>query len=207
MNNDKYNSALLNANHDKGKLWYALFISLIIIALLGFKIFKTENTEKTIIVPSTFNKPFSVKGNEYSNEYKEQVVLYILTKLLTFQPSNVKYQFAEVLQWVHPKDYAALKAKLNNEIRKIIADSSSSVFYINGSRVDGNEVTIRGELVGFVGGNEVSREATAIKVPLDTQDGFYITGWTKVPLDQNMAASTDAQKENEAEADLIGEVK
>ncbi|MDT1913665.1 conjugal transfer protein TraE, partial [Acinetobacter baumannii] len=106
----------------------------IIVFILSAKLYKTENNEKTIIVPSSFNKPFSVKGNEYSNEYKEQVVLFVLNNLLTFQPSNAKYQFGEVLRWVHPKDYPTLKAKLNAELRKIIADSSSSVFYINGVR-------------------------------------------------------------------------
>jgi type IV conjugative transfer system protein TraE len=100
----------------------------------GFKIVSSETSEKTVIVPSSFNKPFSVKGNDYSNEYKEQVALFIMDNLLTFQPSNAKYQFGEVLRWVHPNNYPTLKAKLNAEARKIIADSSSSVFYKNGVR-------------------------------------------------------------------------
>lgn len=204
MNNSKYNSALLDANHTKKYLWMCLAICLLIILLMAGKIFKTETAEKTIVVPSSFNKPFSIKGNEYSNEYKEQVVLFILNKLLTFQPSNAKYQFAEVLQWVHPANYPALKAKLNAEVRKIIADSSSGVFYINGVRVDGNQVTVRGEVVGFIGGNEVSRRSTSIRVHLDTQNGFYITGWGEVPTDANLAESAEVQKE---ETDLIGDVK
>lgn len=204
MNNSKYNSALLNANSQTNKLWIALFISLVIIILLGLKLYATETSEKTIVVPSSFNKPFSVKGDDYSNEYKEQVALFILDNLLTFQPSNAKYQFGEVLRWVHPNNYPALKAKLNAEARKIIADSSSSVFYKNGVSVRGNEVVVRGEIVGFVGGNEVSRRTTAIKLPLDTQNGFYITGWTEVPTDVNLAESVENQKE---ETDLIGDVQ
>lgn len=205
MNNDKYTSALINYSSQSKNLWKALFICLIIIALLAFKLFNTQSLEKTILIPSSFNKPFSVKGNEYSNEYKEQVALFIMTNLLTFQPSNAKYQFAEVLRWVHPKDYPRLKAKLNAEARKIIADSTSSVFYYNGVRVDGNEVTVRGEVVGFVGGNEVSRRTTAIKLPLDTEDGFYISGWNEVQTDANLPVSSENQENQEV--DLIGDIK
>ena len=205
MNNTKYTSALINVSNQSKNLWKALFICLIVIAILAFKIFQTESLEKTILVPSTFNKPFSVKGSEYSNEYKEQVALSIMSHLLTFQPSNAKYQFAEVLRWVHPNDYPRLKAILNAEARKIIADSSSSVFYFNGVRVDGNEVIVRGEVVGFVGGNEVSRRMTAIKLPLNTEDGFYISGWSEIPTDTNLAASSENQENQET--DLIGDIK
>lgn len=203
MNNTKYNSALLDANLTKKYLWIALGICLLIIFTLSVKIVSTETAEKTVVVPSSFNKPFSVKGDEYSNEYKEQVALFIMDNLLTFQPSNAKYQFGEVLRWVHPNNYPALKAKLNAEARKIIADSSSSVFYKNGVRVSGNEVIVRGEIVGFVGGNEVSRRTTSIKLALDTQNGFYITGWSEVPTDTNLAESVETQEE----ADLIGDVQ
>lgn len=204
MNNDKYNSALLNANNQTKYLWGCLFICLIIIVLLAGKVFKSENLEKTIVVPSSFNKPFWVKGAEYSNEYKEQAVLFILDNLLTFQPENAKYQFNEVLRWVHPKDYPVLKAKLNAELRRIMADSSSSVFYKNGVRVSGNEVIVRGEIVGFVGGNEVSRRTTAIKVPLDLQQGFYVTGWSEIPLDTSV--TTSQENEND-DSDLLGDIQ
>ncbi|MFK7256829.1 TraE/TraK family type IV conjugative transfer system protein [Acinetobacter baumannii] len=204
MNNRKYLSFLFEEKTQNKRLWFAVGALLIIVIILSMKLYKTENTEKTIVVPSSFNKPFSIKGNEYSNEYKEQVVLFILNNLLTFQPENAKYQFGEVLRWVHPKDYPTLKAKLNAELRKIISDSSSSVFYINGVRVSGNEVIARGEIVGFVGGNEVSRRNTSIKVPLDTQNGFYITGWSEVA---NEADPVQTEQQNEKEADLIGDVQ
>ncbi|MDV7546775.1 TraE/TraK family type IV conjugative transfer system protein [Acinetobacter baumannii] len=204
MNNRKYLSFLFEEKTQNKRLWLIVGGLIIVVIILSAKLYKTENAEKTIVVPSSFNKPFSIKGNEYSNEYKEQVVLFVLNNLLTFQPSNAKYQFGEVLRWVHPKDYPALKAKLNAELRKIIADSSSSVFYINGIRVSGNEVIARGEIVGFVGGNEVSRRNTSIKVPLDTQNGFYITGWSEVA---NEADPAQAEQQNEKEADLIGDVQ
>ncbi|EHU3033122.1 TPA: conjugal transfer protein TraE [Acinetobacter baumannii] len=204
MNNRKYLGFLFDAKHQNKRLWMLVGGLTIIVFILSAKVYKTENNEKTIIVPSSFNKPFSVKGNEYSNEYKEQVVLFVLNNLLTFQPSNAKYQFGEVLRWVHPKDYPTLKAKLNAELRKIIADSSSSVFYINGVRVSGDEVIARGEIVGFVGGNEVSRRNASIKVPLDTQNGFYITGWSEVA---NEADPVQTEQQNENEADLIGDVQ
>ncbi|MFA2965182.1 type IV conjugative transfer system protein TraE [Acinetobacter pittii] len=204
MNNRKYLSFLFEAKTQNK--WLLLFVGglIIVLIILSAKLYKTENAEKTVYVPVSFNKPFSVKGNEYSNEYKEQVVLFILNNLLTFQPDNAKYQFSQVLRWVHPKDYPNLKAKLNAELRKIIADSSSSVFYINGVRVKGDEVIARGEIVGFVGGNEVSRRNTSIKVPLDTQNGFYITGWSEVA---NEADPAQAEQQNEKEADLIGDVQ
>lgn len=205
MKNEKYTSALVNYDQLNKKLWAALFVMLGIVAALVFFIISMTNREKTIIVPAGADRPFSVKGDEYSNEYKEQMALYVLQTLLTFQPNNVKYQFNEVLRYVHPSSYAALRAKLSNEAKKIASDGSSSVFYASGVTVDGNEVAVRGELVGSIGNEIVSRKDVEIKLTLETQNGFFIQGWNIGEVAQSVEAAPAADEETPVEEeDFLG---
>lgn len=203
MNEQKYTSVLLDHGSQIKRLW--MLVGALVLAILGLVIlvFSLNKNEKTIVVPSGFDKPFTVRGNVYSNEYKEQMVSYVLQLLLNFQPSNVKYQFNEVLRYVHPNAYPTLRKKLSGEAQAIITDGASSVFYTNSIITDANEVTANGELVGSVGDRVVSRKTVTFKVTLDTNGGFYIMGWAQVIGDEsNPPAETE-----EAKGDVLGEPK
>lgn len=204
MNNEKYASALANIHLSNRKLWLCLITMIGINAGLAIFIITMSSHEKTIIVPTSADRPFSVKGDTYSNEYKEQMSLYIVQSLLTFQPNNVKYQFNEVLRYVHPSSYATLRAKLSNEAKKIVTDGSSSVFYSSGVSVDGNEVVVRGELVGSIGKEIVSRRDVEITISLETQNGFYIQGWSITEPSQTTAPTAEDEAEPTAQEDFLG---
>jgi type IV conjugative transfer system protein TraE len=205
VNNQKYTSILLDHSSQIKRLWKLVFILASAVVLLTIFIFTLKKNEKTIIVPSSFNKPFSVTGTEYSNEYKEQMAKYVLQLLLTFQPNNVKYQFNEVLRYVHPSAYATMRAKLSTEASQIVTNGSSSVFYISSITTDGNTVSIKGELVGSVGDQIVSRQTNEFKVTISTQDGFYIMGWAKVIPDGTLQPEADPANQSSApKEDFLG---
>lgn len=202
MNQQKYTSVLMDHSGQIKRLWLLVGGLVAAIVLLVILVFSLNKNEKTIVVPAGFDKPFTVRGNEYSNEYKEQMVSYVLQLLLNFQPTNVKYQFNEVLRYVHPSAYSTLRQKLSGEAQTIITDGASSVFYTSSIATDANEVIAKGELVGSVGDRVVSRKTVSFKMMIDTNGGFYIMGWSKVLND-----GAEPSSEEETKGDVLGEPK
>ena len=205
MKNQTYTSILFDHANQIKRLWFLVFILSAVIGGLLIMVFTLNKNEKTIVVPSGFDKPFTVRGSEYSNEYKEQMAKYVMQLLLTFQPNNVKYQFNEVLRYVHPNAYAALRTKLATEAEKIVTDGSSSVFYITNITTDGNTVNVKGEVVGSIGDQIVTRQVSEFKIEISTTNGFYIMGWAKVLQDgQLQTAAAPANQSSGAQEDFLG---
>lgn len=183
---EKNHLALLNNYRSQiNKMWIAFFLGLLIIIALATKIATTSTAEKTIVVPVGFNKPFTVQGSEYSEPYKEQMATYLLQLLFNYQPNNVKYQFSEFLKYVHPTVSETLRRKLNKDTETILKKKSSSVFYPEKIRTEGNEVFVTGELVGMVGTSVVTNNTIIYKLTFNTENGFYVFGLSEVTLDRD----------------------
>lgn len=178
---EKNHLALLNNYRSQiNKMWIGFFIALFIILSLAIKILTTVTSEKTIIVPAGFNQPFTVKGDQYSNTYKEQMATYLLQLLFNYQPKNVKYQFNQFLQYAHPTVSETLNRKLNADARSVIQKKSSSVFYPQQVRVEDNDTYVTGKLIGMVGKAIVTDEVKTFKLTFDTNGGFFVYGLNEV---------------------------
>lgn len=182
MKEKKHLSLLNNYRHQNKKLWIAIFAILACLFILTIKVITTTTAEKTIIVPAGFEKPFSVKGNEYSDAYKEQMAVYLMQLLFNYQPNNVKYQYDEFLRYIHPAEAELMKQKLNKEIANILDRQSSSVFYPNYVKVDGNTIIVRGELLGMVGTTIAKKSQQSYKITLDTENGFFVSAVKSIKL-------------------------
>lgn len=164
MNRQKYLSLLQNIDMNRYNwklIAMALSLSNLLLILLVFSISKNE---KTIVMPSHFQKSFWIEGSSASVDYVEQIGQDVFQAVLTYNPSNVAFQFATVLKYVHPRYYQDFKSILDLDSQRAIKNQISSVFYPMSFKRTGNEVVSEGEQVTLVGQEVVSRKIKKFKL-------------------------------------------
>lgn len=181
MDKAKYASALISANYKSG-LWMIIAgLMLFSNVCLAVFVLTADTSEKTIVVPPDLEKPFSVKGDELSSEYIEQMTRYFSQLLLTYQPQNANAQFGSVLRFTSPSIYGELKARFDLDEERINRNSISSVFYLKSINIKKNVALIEGEQLAIVGSRLVSNKQKKYRLEYTYNSGrFYLSAFNEM---------------------------
>lgn len=202
MNKQKYTSFMVDTVSKMAAWRLTAGLMLVSNLLLVIYMFNVSTAEKTIIVPPNIERPFTVRGDEVSPEYVEQMTQYFSQQLLTYQKKNARHRFESVLHYAAPRQYAVMRATFDNEARRIERNDIASVFYPMGISIDRLTAVIHGELVGMVGSRVVSRKDKAYRFQYQYQGGhFSVVSFTEVRKDP---AGHLIEVEPEPEPEMVG---
>jgi type IV conjugative transfer system protein TraE len=117
--------------------------------------------KKTIVhvyVPEYMKKDFSIKEGKPSEEYFEQWALSLLPYITSFTPESIDFNIRTFLSYVHPRNYGIIQDKLIKLRGEIKSVGISQAFFAQQVNTTGNQVSIMGRQVRFVGKTPTSDE-------------------------------------------------
>lgn len=148
----------ITGSHITKTIWMGIAgLLLVSNVLLSFFVVTADTSEKTIVTPPHFEKPFSVTANEVSPEYTEQMARYFAYLLLTYQPNTAEAQFQDVVRYAHPSVHSGMQTNFMLDVERIRRNNISSVFYPMGIHVSDTVATVRGEQAVFIGSQLVNK--------------------------------------------------
>jgi conjugal transfer pilus assembly protein TraE len=151
MKESRYRSMLTQFQWRRN-LWMGVALAMVVSNLaLSAWVLTTDTTEKTIVVPPSFEKKFWVQGDAVSPEYIEQMAVWFANLALTYNPDNIDYQAKLFLRYAEPASYGALSAQFAADSEKVRRNRVSSVFYPREVKTTGNQVVLDGDLITWVG--------------------------------------------------------
>jgi conjugal transfer pilus assembly protein TraE len=167
----KYSSAIHNANFKVS--FMMLLASGMLVANIGLAYFvvTVDIAEKTIVVPTGFDKSFSIQGDQVSAEYIELMAKYFGQHLLTYHKQNIQSQFDTVLRSTDPSIYGSMKTRFAVDAERISRNDISSVFYLMSIHVNKNVAVLMGEQVVFVGSQLVDKKQKSYEIGFKYDNG------------------------------------
>lgn len=155
-----YRGALSNAFATNTFLKLILILLLVSNAFLGTALLASVNSGRTIVVPPEINRTFWVERDQVSQEYLEQMALFIAQLHLNVTPSSYDYQAEAFLHYVHPSVHGKMRARLVSEGKQLRNDGASSWFAPSLVRTDveAKQVALTGDFHLTVAQKEVVRE-------------------------------------------------
>ncbi|KPK51091.1 MAG: hypothetical protein AMS22_11470 [Thiotrichales bacterium SG8_50] len=151
-------------------------------AVLVVAVVNLAGAQQTIVVPPTIDKSFWVNKDTVSNEYLEQMALFLAQLELNVSPKSVDYQNQVLLTYVHPSEYGVLRTEMEVQAQRLKKESVSSWFVPAQVQTDGKgkRVAIAGELTTFVGDKVASRQPTVYVVEFRYSSGkLYLKSFQK----------------------------
>ena len=106
-------------------------------------VIKAFNNQRTIIVPPVIRERIEVSGDFVDEKYIKEFTRYVMGLLLSYSPQTAKGQFEELLTLYAPEVYGDTKAEFYDMAESIKAARTSSVFYLNGIKVNAVERRIQ----------------------------------------------------------------
>ncbi|NNM50699.1 MAG: hypothetical protein HKM02_00535 [Pseudomonadales bacterium] len=180
MNIDRY-LALGKRLQTKMSLWIAMCIFLMILngALMIF-LYIAYGHNRTIVIPGELCKSFWMEPDAVSPEYLEQMAIYFVDRMMTYNPESLDMQINSVLPLADPTYYDVLRRLTVEQIKKIKEQKISSSYYINGVQARGLSVTIQGVLVIMMAGEIISQSPYALVVTFSNYQGrLYVASMIK----------------------------
>ena len=134
----------------------------ITIFVLGFVVAAQLGTERTIVVPPSIERTFWVTKDKASREYLEQMAAYVSWLVLDVTPSTVDWKRNQLLEYVAPDDYAALKTQMDLEAERLRTNNATTSFLIQQLTADEKEqsVILAGRLRKQINGTDIAEPAT-----------------------------------------------
>lgn len=171
MNESRYRSLLAQFQWRRD-LWMGVAVAMVVsnLALAGW-VLATDTTEKTIVVPPSFERRFWVQGDTVSPEYLEQMAVWFAHLALTYNPDNIDYQAKLFLRYAEPASYGALAAQLAADSEKVRRNRVSSVFYPREVKTTGDQVMLDGDLVTWVGSKLTETRRGVFEMQFVYRDG------------------------------------
>ncbi len=171
MNIDRY-LALGKILQTKISVWIAMCIVLLMLngALVIF-LYIAYGHDRTIIMPAELCKSFWIEPDAVSSEYLEQMAVYFVDRLMTYNPESIDMQISSVLPLTDPVYYDVLHRMTVDQIKKIKEQKISSSYYINGVRAKDLSVTIQGILVVMMSGEIISQSPYEVIVTFSNHQG------------------------------------
>lgn len=195
MDKQKYVSRLKDSLTRADNKQISNIVLSIAVLVLAFGYVTSDKSEKTIVVPATLDKPFSVQGKEVSPEYLEQMADYFSSMYLTYHRKNAKYRFDMILKFSDPASYGEMKARLDAEEDRIVRNDLSSVFFPMSIKTTKSSVYITGEQVTYIGTREITRNEKVFKWDfLYNGKALSIIGFNEVTRSSTGEYSVTAQK-------------
>lgn len=113
--------------------------------------------EQVILVPPHHSKSFRVQGSDISQEYLEEMGVYMSKLLLDLSPATFTYNHEVLLKYVTPESYGTLKKKLLKDGEQYTKLQLSTNF--KPSQITANPKTLQVDVIGtltsYVAGKEV----------------------------------------------------
>ena len=149
----------VRANRTLGAI--AVFQGLAIF-VLGFVVAAQLGTERTIVVPPSIERTFWVTKDKASREYLEQMAAYVAWLVLDVTPSTVDWKRNQLLEYVAPDDYAALKTQMDLEADRLRTNNAATSFLVQQLTADEKDqsVILAGRLRKQINGTDISEPAT-----------------------------------------------
>ena len=181
-----------NLEKENGLLRF--FILLLIIGLLTEGVFMLISLRKTTVnvyVPEYLEKDFSVKNGLHSDDYFEQWALSLIPYIASFTPESVDFNIRTFLSYVHPNNYGVIENKLIGLRDEIKSIGISQAFFSQEVSTSGNEVSVMGRQVRFVGKTPTSDEIVRYIFSFKVEGGK--------PLIENIDVTTDSGRRKQDE--------
>lgn len=127
-------------------------------------------SEKIILVPPHIKKTLWVQGGEVSQEYLEEMGLYVAKLLLDLSPGSFSYNHDILLKYATPESYGSFKRQLMEDGEQYVKFQLSTNFKPMEvvAHPQTLEVEVKGTLASFVAGKHIrdSQETLFLKFSL-----------------------------------------
>ena len=129
-----------------------------------------SKSERIILVPPHIKKTLWVQAGEVSQEYLEEMGLYMAKLLLDLSPASFSYNHETLLKYATPEAYGSLKKQLMEDGEEYTKFQLSTSF--KPTEVTAHpqtlDVDIKGTLTSFVAGKHIrdSQETLSLKFSL-----------------------------------------
>ena len=138
--------------------------------ILNATVFKEET--RVIVSPPTLTDEFWVEKNKASEEYLEQMAVFIATLAGNLSPRNASYNIDALLKYMDHGRMLEVKDDLKGQAAYIKKNNISQSYHADSSKVDAENqtVVISGEVVRHIGAIKVSQEKMAVHVGFKVKD-------------------------------------
>lgn len=177
MDNNHYVARVAQAVDLKRMVIALLMSSLALNALFGWGLVQlatAQNLNVKVSVPPTLEKSFWVTRDQASQEWIEQMGLFVTQLMLNVTPASVQYQGRMVLDMVSPQAHGAIKKQIDvNALR--IQRSSISTFFTPRETIFDKEnprrVALKGDLTTVLSDKTVSKRQVIYVVAFGFESG------------------------------------
>jgi conjugal transfer pilus assembly protein TraE len=119
-----------------------------------------QNAPRHILTPPVLEKSFWIEGNNLSQEYLEQMGLYVLQLNLNVSPNSVRYFGRKMLEITDPRAHPAITKRIDVTAARLERDAVSTVFSPQDIFVDvkqhPNKIAFSGKLVTLLSDKRIA---------------------------------------------------
>lgn len=176
MNLDIYLQKSSNIFAENRLLKFSVVVLGVAVVINTIGVFKALNSQKIILVPPVINSKISVTGDKASDEYLKEFTRYALGLALTYNPSNARPQFSELLALYDPAAFQAARKDLYMLADKIESTHAASAFYINSVSHDAEkqQLQVTGSKQTYMTGEKASDEQKTYIIEYRFESGKFI---------------------------------
>jgi type IV conjugative transfer system protein TraE len=144
------------------------------------------NTQRTIVVPNVSGK-YVISKSSANEEYIKQMSSYLVNLMENFQPSTVKANYSEFLNYVSPDVYGSMQSSIMANANNYIATDTSSYFVPKDIKIADDTVYITGIKRNIVGRQIVSDNDVRITIKYVINQGkFEVISYVESKENNNM---------------------
>lgn len=103
-------------------------VLLLISFMLATKLATSTTTHRETMVPPDIKRSFWVEDDKISNEYLEEMGLFLLQLALNNTPASVDYNVSVLLKYAAPASYGSLEVLTADTKRRLKENNSSTIF-------------------------------------------------------------------------------
>lgn len=142
---------------------------ILIASNLALAISVLSNNTKTILIPMSVNKPFSISSRDVSEEYIELIARDLSQSILNITPDNYVYTKESVLKFAHPSFYGALQQQLDELVEDVKVRQIGIHFHPVEMTVNKDDITaeITGYLETRIGLKQTNKEIKKYHLAFD----------------------------------------
>ncbi len=160
--------------------------SLLLIIILLQTVLLFFKNDKIIITPPELKQSYWVQGERFSDNYLEEMAIFFSHLLLDVSDRNCAYNGNVLLRYVEPSQVSNFKLLINDSLKTLTKNSSSTTFSITNCEVFGSDMQVRlhGILHTYVGGKRITSNEASYEMQLMGSVGkLFITGFK--PINKN----------------------
>jgi conjugal transfer pilus assembly protein TraE len=176
MKLDIFLSRFKNVEVENKLLKFAIVVIGVTVLINTGLLYQSLNSHRTVIVPPAVHSRFELYGNKATDEYYKEFARYISSLAFSYTPVTVRSQFTELLGMYVPSAYNEARNFFYDMAEKIETSQISSVFYLNGVTVSGEEriITVNGLLIQYApNGSKMSENQKKYNIEFAMDNGRF----------------------------------